>query len=175
VADSEGNVTKLHEEGVDLLDSNENGFLTDENGISFYDLSGNLQWSFNKYDVSSAWLYGKNVFVKLNGNDGNTYISNINQKTGELVYEPIRIFNDEITGKYMVDIRSNKDNLEIVNLVNGKSKNTIKVSAKYISKTKVKYSGNGIFVFSTISEKNNVGDCRIFDVKGKEIRPYVEK
>ncbi len=26
----------------------------------------------------------------------------------------------------MVDIRSNKDNLEIVNLVNGKSKNTIK-------------------------------------------------
>ena len=88
---------------------------------------------------------------------------------------PIRIFNDEITGKYMVDIRSNKDNLEIVNLVNGKSKNTIKVSAKYISKTKVKYSGNGIFVFSTISEKNNVGDCRIFDVKGKEIRPYVEK
>ena len=34
---------------------------------------------------------------------------------------------------------------------------------------------NGIFVFSTISEKNNVGDCRIFDVKGKEIRPYVEK
>ena len=50
---------KLHEEGVDLLDSNENGFLTDENGISFYDLSGNLQWSFNKYDVSSAWLYGK--------------------------------------------------------------------------------------------------------------------
>ncbi len=89
VADSEGNVTKLHEEGVDLLDSNENGFLTDENGISFYDLSGNLQWSFNKYDVSSAWLYGKNVFVKLNGNDGNTYISNINQKTGELVYEPI--------------------------------------------------------------------------------------
>ena len=94
VADSEGNVTKLHEEGVDLLDSNENGFLTDENGISFYDLSGNLQWSFNKYDVSSAWLYGKNVFVKLNGNDGNTYISNINQKTGELVYEPIRIFND---------------------------------------------------------------------------------
>lgn len=175
VADSEGNVTKLHEEGVDLLDSNENGFLTDENGISFYDLSGNLQWSFNKYDVSSAWLYGKNVFVKLNGNDGNTYISNINQKTGELVYEPIRIFNDEITGKYMVDIRSNKDNLEIVNLVNGKSKNTIKVSAKYISKSKVKYSGNGIFVFSTISEKNNVGDCRIFDVKGKEIRPYVKK
>ena len=135
MADSEGNVTKLHEEGVDLLDSNENGFLTDENGISFYDLSGNLQWSFNKYDVSSAWLYGKNVFVKLNGNDGNTYISNINQKTGELVYEPIRIFNDEITGKYMVDIRSNKDNLEIVNLVNGKSKNTIKVSAKYISKS----------------------------------------
>lgn len=54
--------------------------MTDENGISFYDLSGNLQWSFNKYDVSSAWLYGKNVFVKLNGNDGNTYISNINQK-----------------------------------------------------------------------------------------------
>ena len=155
MADSEGNVTKLHEEGVDLLDSNENGFLTDENGISFYDLSGNLQWSFNKYDVSSAWLYGKNVFVKLNGNDGNTYISNIDQKTGELVYEPIRIFNDEITGKYMVDIRSNKDNLEIVNLVNGKSKNTIKVSAKYISKSKVKYSGNGIFVFSTISEKNN--------------------
>ena len=136
VADSEGNVTKLHEEGVDLLDSNENGFLTDENGISFYDLSGNLQWSFNKYDVSSAWLYGKNVFVKLNGNDGNTYISNINQKTGELVYEPIRIFNDEITGKYMVDIRSNKDNLEIVNLVNGKSKNTIKVSANIYQKLK---------------------------------------
>lgn len=77
--------------------------------------------------------------------------------------------------KYMVDIRSNKDNLEIVNLVNGKSKNTIKVSAKYISKSKVKYSGNAIFVFSTISEKNNVGDCRIFDVKGKEIRPYVKK
>ena len=65
--------------------------------------------------------------------------------------------------------------LVIINLVNGNSKNTIKVSAKYISKSKVTYSGNGIFVFSTISEKNNVGDCRIFDVKGKEIRPYVEK
>ena len=86
VADSEGNVTKLHEEGVDLLDSNENGFLTDENGISFYDLSGNLQWSFNKYDVSSAWLYGKNVFVKLNGNDGNTYISKILIKKQESLY-----------------------------------------------------------------------------------------
>ena len=49
------------------------------------------------------------------------------------------------------------------------------LKSKYISKTKVKYSGNGIFVFSTISEKNNVGDCRIFDVKGKEIRPYVKK
>ena len=61
---------------VDLLDSNENGFLTDENGISFYDLSGNLQWSFNKYDVSSAWLYGKNVFVKLNGYDGKKFPTN---------------------------------------------------------------------------------------------------
>lgn len=57
----------------------------------FYDLSGNLQWSFNKYDVSSAWLYGKNVFVKLNGNDGNTYISNIDQKQ-ESLYMNLFVF-----------------------------------------------------------------------------------
>ena len=175
VADSEGNVTKLHEEGVNLLDSNEKGFLTDENGISFYDLDGNLQWSFDKYEVSSVWLYGKNVFAKLKGNDGNQYISNIDQKTGKFVYEPIRISNAEITGKYMVDIRNDKDNLKIVNLVNGKSKSSIKLSSKYISKSKVKYCGSGIFVFSTIREKNNVNDCRIFDVKGKEIRPYIGK
>lgn len=69
----------------------------------------------------------------------------------------------------MVDIRSNKDNLEIVNLVNGKSKNTIKVSAKYISKSKVKYSGNAIFVFSTISEKIMLETVEFLMLKGKRL------
>ena len=36
----------------------------------------------------------------------------------------------------MVDIRSNKDNLEIVNLVNGKSKNTIRYLQNIYQKLK---------------------------------------
>ena len=171
--DREGNVTKLHEEGTNLIDSNANGFLTDENGISFYDTEGNLKWNFDKYEVTSAWLYGKNVFVKLSGNDGNRYIANINQNTGALEYEPIRISSEEITGKYMLDSGRDEDSLKIINLETGESKNSIDVPRKYISD--VKYCGNGIFVFAPSSEKNNVNDCRIFNVKGKEIIPYIEK
>lgn len=171
--DMEGNVTKLHEEGTDLIDSNENGFLTEENGISFYDTEGNLKWNFDKYEVISAWLYGKNVFVKLSGNDGNQYIANINQSTGALVYEPIRISFEEITGKYMLNSGKDEESLEIINLESGELENSINVPRKY--RSYVKYCGNGIFVFAPLSEKNNVNDCRIFNVKGKEIIPYIEK
>ncbi len=92
----DGTVTKLPAEG-DLICEGDNGFVTDANTLSFYDRSGQLLWSFDKYELYDPYGAGYYapymcedcVIIHILGADNNVYIGCLSQQTGELVYEPL--------------------------------------------------------------------------------------
>lgn len=117
---------KLDTKG-DLIATNSCGFLTDGQGLSFYNTKGELIWTFDQYDLDKDYppiMYNEYTFVCITGADGNAYFGCLNE-AGDLMYTPFRCYKTFFTkqyikGKYLIaDLSAGK--MGITDLVSGET------------------------------------------------------
>lgn len=171
----DGTLTELATEG-ELLSDGDNGFVTDANNLSFYDRSGNLQWSFDNYElVDTPVFYDDFVFIFVRGADGATYAGCLSQQTGELVYEPFKA-SPRYVYEHIV-LTEVDDQSAFVDLLTGE---TVSVPDLDIDLTglydEIQYWEKGLYVIRHYEGKDASPqyDLYFFDAQGQEVTPTLK-
>lgn len=165
--DKAGNYLVLPAEG-DLLATGENGFLTDANGLSFYNKDGELIWNFNDYELSQSYdpmVYDNVVFAGFTGADGNTYVGCLSQENGTLLYEPIKAVGP-IYGHVLLNTVGENS---FVDLMTGEVISTV----VEFELDDIEYSTDGIIAIRNTN--NNGVSYLLFDSEGEPINPVVKE
>ena len=161
--DKTGNITTLPTKG-DLLATGKNGFVTNADGISFYNRNGELIWNFDEYTLSKDCeisIYEDMVFAGFTGADGNTYIGCLSQESGTLVYEPIRAQGPIYENVLLNTVGKNC----FIDLLTGE---TI-ASAEDFELEEIEYSSDGLFIIH--HTESNTRTYLFYDSKGNPVQP----
>ena len=162
--DKAGNYAVLPAEG-ELLATGENGFLTNANGLSFYNRKGELIWNYNDYEVLDPTIYNDMVFASFIGEDKNIYVGCLSQETGILIYEPIKAVGP-IYGHVLLNTVGENS---FIDLMTGETISTV----EEFELDDIEYSSDGIFA---IRHKIDSGVSYLFyDSEGKAIRPVLSE
>ena len=161
--DKTGNITVLPTEG-ELLATGENGFLTDANGLSFYNRSGELLWSFSDYELSvTPSLYENMIFAGFTGADGNTYKGCLSQESGTLVYEPVKA-EGPTSGHVLLNTTGENC---FIDLLTGE---TI-VTTEDFEPEDIEYSSDGLFIIHYVGD--NGVSYLFYDSEGNPVQPVL--
>ncbi len=163
--DKTGNITVLPTDG-ELLATGANGFLTNANGLSFYNRNGELIWNFSDYELSENYepsLYENMVFAGFTGADGNTYIGCLTQDSGTLVYEPIKAQGPIYEHVLLNTIGENC----FIDLMTGE---TI-APAEDFDTDEIEYSSDGLFIINHMGDEHRT--YLFYDSEGKPVQPVL--
>ncbi len=172
--DSDGNIIKLKEEGTELLRSCTNGFLTNENGISFYDNEGKLQWTFNDYEINydTISLYDNYVFLSVKGKDQQEYVLCIDQQTGKLTSDPIRTGSKLLNNGVIIRYNNSDEKIYLTNVITGEDVKSLDITTSDMNN--MKCLENGIFALKKKDKETEKITYRLINKNGDEIKPYIE-
>ena len=166
----EGIETKLSAEG-ELLCSDEKGFITDANGITLYNRTGEELWTFDRYEFTDEFdpiLFDDVVIIYVKGADLLNYVCCINRNTGEVVYEPFQDFYGYIYDHYILTMASG--NMCFIDLKTGE---TVAVLDKNFELNDVKFYKQGLYIIP-VSGANEY-DCLFYNCKGETIVPVLKR
>lgn len=94
-----GTITSLATDAGVLLDSNEQGFLTDKDGLTFYSLGGEWLWTYSEREVGDAFIKDDCVIVQAKGANGSTwYLVRLGAGSGSPVADPINYYDGRVAG-----------------------------------------------------------------------------